>query len=142
MTTNSKLQIRSKDLVFVAEWEEARAPISCATIKKLLPISHNIIQARWSGEAAWISLDHLDFNIEFENHTMYPSKGDLLVYPGFINVKEILVPYGPSIFGSKMGLLAGNHFASIVSGRDQLEELGRRVSMEGSQEVELSEVFV
>lgn len=140
MSTNGRLQIRSKDLVFIAEWEEGRAPKSCAVIKSLLPITHSIIQARWSGEAAWISMDHIDFSIEYENHTMYPSKGDLLVYPGFINVKEILVPYGPCVFGSKMGLLAGNHFASIVSGRDQLEELGRRVSIEGSQEVELSEI--
>ena len=135
----SRLQIRTKDLVFVAEWESAKAPNSCAAIKELLPIRHFIQQARWSGEAGWIPIDHLDLNIQFENHTIYPSKGDLLVYPGFINVKEILMPYGPTAFGSKMGLLPGNHFATIVEGRDQLEELGRRVSMEGAQDIELTE---
>ncbi len=136
-----QLQIKTRDLVFVAEWELVKAPMTCAAIKKLLPITEKMVQARWSGEAAWISIDHLDFDVEFENHTIYPSKGELLAYPGFINVKEILVPYGASVFGSKMGLLPGNHFASIISGREQLEELGRRVSFEGAQDVEITELL-
>ena len=140
-SSNSQLQIVTKDLVIVAEWELVKAPKTCAAIKRLLPITEKLVQARWSGEAAWISIDHLDLDIEFENHTVYPSKGELLAYPGFINVKEILIPYGPTAFGSKMGLLPGNHFASIISGREQLEELGRRVSLEGAQDVELSELL-
>ena len=137
--STGRLQIRTKDLVFIAEWESVKAPNSCAAIRKLLPIRHFIMQARWSGESGWIPIHHLDLDIQFENHTIYPSKGDLLVYPGFINVKEILLSYGPTAFGSKMGLLPGNHFATIVDGREQLEELGRRVSMEGAQDIELSE---
>ena len=100
-----------------------------------------LVQARWSGEAAWISIDHLDLDIEFENHTIYPSKGEFLVYPGFISVKEILIPYGPTAFASKMGLLPGNHFATIMSGLEQLEVLGRRVALEGAQDVELTEAL-
>ncbi len=139
--STGRLQIRTKDLVLSARWEDEKAPNSCEAIRKLLPIRHFIIQTRWSGEAAWIPIDHLDLDIQFENHTIYPSKGDLLVYPGFINVKEILVPYGSTSFGSKMGLLPGNHFATVVDGQDHLEELGRRVLMEGAQEIELTEEF-
>ena len=135
-----RLQIRTKDLLFIARWEEAKAPMTCEALKKLLPLDHHILQARWSGEAGWIPLGHLDFDIQFENHTIYPSKGDLLLYPGFINVKEILVPYGPTAFGSKMGLLPGNHFATVIEGREHLEELGRRISAEGAQDIELREV--
>ncbi len=126
----------------MAVWEEVKAPKSCAAIRRLLPLRDRLMQARWSGEAAWISIDNLELDIEFENHTIYPSKGELLVYPGFISVKEILIPYGASVFGSRMGLLPGNHFATIVSGLEQLEELGRRVALEGAQGVELSEVGV
>ena len=140
-SSNSQLQIKTKDLAFVAAWELVKAPKTCAAVKRLLPIAGKLVQARWSGEAAWISLDHLDIDIKFENHTIYPSKGELLFYQGFINVKEILIPYGPTIFGSKMGLIPGNHFASIIRGRDQLEELGRRVSLEGAQDVELTELL-
>ena len=100
----------------MAAWEEEKAPKSCAAIRRLLPLRDRLMQARWSGEAAWISIAHLELDIEFENHTIYPSKGELLVYPGFISVKEILIPYGASVFGSRMGLLPGNHFATIVSG--------------------------
>ena len=136
---NGRLQIKTKDLLFVAAWEEEKAPKTCAAIRKLLPFRDKLIQTRWSGEAAWISIDHLDLDIEFENHTIYPSRGELLVYPGFISVKEILIPYGSTAFASRMGLLPGNHFATIFSGGEQLEELGRRVSLEGVQDVELTE---
>ena len=136
---NSRLQIKTKDLVFLAAWEEDKAPRTCAAIRKLLPLTDKLVQARWSGEAAWISIDHLDLDIEFENHTIYPSRGELIVYPGFISVKEILIPYGPTAFASKMGRLPGNHFATIVAGWEQLEELGRRVFLEGAQDVELTE---
>ena len=136
---NSQLLIKINDLVFAAAWEESKAPKTCAAIRKLLPLKEKLVQARWSGEAAWISLDHLDLDIEFENHTVYPSKGELLVYPGFISVKEILIPYGAAWFGSKVGPLPGNHFATIVAGQDQLEELGRRVSLQGAQDVEITE---
>ncbi len=136
----SQLQIKTKDLVFLATWQEDKAPKSCAAIRKLLPLRDKLVQARWSGEAAWIYIDHLDLEIEFENHTVYPSKGEMLVYPGSISVKEILIPYGPTAFASKAGFLPGNHFATIVAGQDQLEEMGRRVFLEGAQDVELTEV--
>lgn len=135
----SQLLIKINDIVFAAAWEEGKAPKTCAAIRKLLPLKEKLAQARWSGEAAWISLDHLDLDIEFENNTAYPSKGELLVYPGTLSVKEILIPYGATVFGSKVGLLSGNHFATIVAGQDQLEELGRRVSLQGAQDVELTE---
>ena len=140
LTVSTQLQIRTKDLIFVATWEEEKAPRSCAAVRGLLPLTDRLMQARWSGEAAWISIDHLELDIDFENHSVYPSKGELLVYPGFISVKEILVPYGASVFGSRAGFLPGNHFATIVSGQEQLEELGRRVALEGAQDVELQEV--
>ncbi len=36
---------------------------------------------------------------------------------------------------SKAGALAGNHFATIVEGNEQLRELGRRMLWEGAQEI-------
>ena len=140
LEVSTRLQIRTKDLIFVAAWEDDKAPRSCAALRRLLPLSDQMKQARWSGEAAYVEIDHLDLDIDFENHTVYPSKGELLVYPGFISGKEILIPYGAAAFASRRGVLAGNHFATIVSGQEQLEELGRRVALEGAQELELREV--
>jgi hypothetical protein len=37
-----------------------------------------------------------------------------------------------------VGQLAGNHFATLVSGQQQLAEMGRRVLWEGAQEIEIS----
>ena len=138
----SRLQIVVGGLTFIADWEEARAPKTCAGIKGLLPLKGNLMQVRWSGEASWIDIDHLPLNIDFENHTSYPAVGQLIVYPGGggYSVKEILIPHGSCAFGSKVGLLAGNHFATLVEGRENLPEMGRRVWWEGAQDVEFSEV--
>jgi hypothetical protein len=44
------------------------------------------------------------------------------------------------MFSSKLGQLAGNHFATIVSGGEQLPELGRRVLWDGAQDIVIGEV--
>ena len=49
---------------------------------------------RWSGEACWISLGDLDFELGYENHTSYPAPGDVILYPGGISETEILLAYG------------------------------------------------
>lgn len=132
MTT---LRITVGDLVFTAQLELDHAPKTCAAFQKLLPFRNKIIHARWSGEAAWIPLGDFDMGIDYENHTSHPSRGDILVYPGGLSETEILFPYGSSRFASKVGQLAGNHFLTIIDGREQLAELGRRVLWEGAQDI-------
>jgi hypothetical protein len=90
---------------------------------------------RWSGEAVWIPLGGTNFGIDFENHTSYPSRGDILLYPGGISETEILISYGSTCFSSKMGQLAGNHFLTIVDGRENLFDLGKLVLWEGAQDI-------
>ena len=129
------IEILVGGLRFTARFEEA-APRTCAAFRKLLPWSSRIIQARWSGEAAWIPLGDFKLGVDFENHTSFPAPGELLFYPGGLSETEILFPYGPTRFASKVGQLAGNHFLTVVDGRDQLRELGRLVVWEGAQEIE------
>jgi hypothetical protein len=59
----------------------------------------------------------------------------LLFYPGGFSETEILLAYGGCRFASKMGQLAGNHFLTIVQGKEQLATLGRRVLWEGAQDI-------
>lgn len=101
----------------------------------MLPLKTQLIQARWSGEAAWIPLGDLDVGLGYENHTSHPAPGQLLLYPGGISETEILFPYGATLFASKMGQLAGNHFATIHEGLDQLPKLGKIVLWEGAQDI-------
>ena len=132
------LRITVGDLLFVAELEEEAAPRSCAAFSRLLPFRERVIQARWSGEAAWIPLGEVDLELGYEHHTSHPAPGELLLYPGGLSETEILVPYGSTLFASKVGQLAGNHFLTIVEGRENLPELGRRVLWEGAQHIEFS----
>ena len=127
------LEIVSGDFQFVARLEEELAPPTVAAFRRLLPLESRIIHVRWSGESCWIPFGDLDVGFGPENATCYPSPGQLLFYPGGVSETEILFPYGRPRFASKAGLLAGNHFATIVEGLDHLGELGRKVLWEGAQ---------
>lgn len=126
-------------LTFTARLEERAAPQTCAAIRRLLPLTSKIVQARWSGESAWIPLGDLKTGVGHENHTSHPAPGEILLYPGGISETEILFPYGATLFASKLGQLAGNHFATVESGREQLKELGRLVLWEGAQTIVIAE---
>ena len=129
------LHITVGPLKFAAQLEEEDAPETCAAFKKLLPFHNKLVQARWSGEAAWIPLGDLKLGLSFENHTSHPAPGQLLLYPGGYSETEILFPYGGACFASKLGQLAGNHFLTIVEGREHLKEVGRLVLWEGAQDI-------
>ena len=66
-----------------------------------------------------------------------PGRADHL--PGGVSEAELLLAYGYVAFASKAGALAGNHFATIVEGNEQLRELGRRMLWEGAQEIVFTE---
>lgn len=129
------LRITAGPFTFTAELETDAAPLTCAAFQTLLPYRQKLIHARWSGEACWIPLGDFKLGVDFENHTSHPSRGDILFYPGGISETEILFPYGSACFASKMGQLAGNHFLTIVEGREHLHELGRLVLWEGAQDI-------
>lgn len=135
----SALRIRVGPLAFGARWESA-APRSREAVRALLPLRAKLVQARWSGEAAWIPLGDRRLALGHENHTSHPAPGELLIYPGGVSECEILFPYGAAVFASKVGQLAGNHFATVTDGRAQLPELGRLVLWEGAQDISVEEV--
>jgi len=102
------IAIRSE--LFLAEFEDATAPATCARFRALLPYEDQLIHARWSGEACWIPLGGRDLGIGYENATSYPAPGQVIVYPGGVSETEILLAYGPTRFASKAGQLAGTIF--------------------------------
>jgi hypothetical protein len=129
------LHITSGDFSFLARFEEEAAPHTVAAFRRLLPLDSRIIQARWSGQSAWIPFGELDVGIGPENATSYPSPGELLLYPGGVSETELLFPYGHTCFASKAGQLAGNHFATIFEGGERLQELGELVLWQGAQPI-------
>src|SRR5205823_7229337 len=134
------LRITVAELELTARFEEELAPQSVAAFRRLLPLDSQLIQARWSGQAAWIPFGDLDLGIGFEDPTSYPGPGELLLYPGELSETEILFPYGQTCFASKAGQLAGNHFATVVEGPEHLPEIGERVLWQGAQAIRFIEL--
>ena len=132
------VEITVGDMRFVARLETKAAPKTCQAFQTMLPLEARIIQARWSGEAAWIPFGGLEMGLGYENHTSHPAPGQLLLYPGGLSETEILFPYGATLFASKMGQLAGNHFATIFDGNERLKELGDLVLWKGAQEIKFT----
>ena len=129
------IEIVVADLRFLARLEAEKAPKTVARFRAMLPLKAKLLQARWSGEAAWMPFGELDLDLGYENQTSYPAPGHLLLYPGGLSETEILFPYGSTMFASKAGQLAGNHFATIYEGNDKLAELGRLVVWDGAQDI-------
>jgi hypothetical protein len=129
------LTITAGAYAFTARMEEEKAPETCKKFKALLPFKSKLIQCRWSGESDWIPLGDFDLEVGYENHTSHPSPGEILFHPGGFSETEILFPYGNTLFSSKVGQLAGNHFLTIIEGKEQLPELGAKVLWEGAQEI-------
>jgi hypothetical protein len=135
------LQIRVGDLHFSARWE-SDAPRTVESVRAMLPIARQLIHCRWSGESTWIPFGDFRPGLDYENHTSHPAPGQITIYPGGISECEIFFPYGACSCSSKVGQLAGNHFATVVPDNgwdDRLREVGRRCLWEGAQPISIVE---
>jgi hypothetical protein len=130
----TRIRVTAAGHTFIAE-TNPDAPATVTAFLALLPYRQKVIHVRWSGEAVWIPLGEFKLGVGFENHTSHPSVGDVLFYPGGYSETEILLAYGSSCVASKMGQLAGNHFLTVVEGKDKLREMGRTVLWEGAQDI-------
>ena len=127
------------NLAFEARLEDKDAPKTVAVVRKMLPLRTKVIHCRWSGESTWIPMGEQRLGLEFENHTSHPAPGMLLLYPGGISETEMLFPYGSTMFASKMGQLAGNHFITLTSGLENLTAFGKAVLWKGAQKIRFEE---
>jgi len=134
------IQIVVAGYEFIARVEEKDAPRTWNAFHRLMPYREKLIHARWSGEACWIPLGDFKLGVEVENATSYPAPGEILFYPGGFSETEILLPYGPTCFASKVGQLAGNHFLTITRGREHLKSLGTKVLWDGAQDIIFREI--
>lgn len=130
----ANIRVTAAGFTFVAA-SHPDAPQTVAAFMKLLPYRQKLIHVRWSGEGVWVPLGDWSLGVGFENHTSHPSAGDILFYPGGFSETEIILAYGACCFASKLGQLAGNHFLTVVEGREHLRELGRKTLWEGAQDV-------
>lgn len=116
-----------------------KAPESVAALEALLPLSTDLLHVRWSGHATWIPLEGDALSaLPRENHTAYPSRGDVLLYPGYRNEPELLFACGPTCFKSPAGEQAGNHIATLEASQTELAAVEERTLQDGALDVTVS----
>ena len=121
---------------FDADLLEGEAPASVDALRDVLPLESELLHVRWSGHATWINIDDVALpEVPRENHTVYPSRGDVLFYPGYRNEQEILVACGPTCFKSPAGELAGNHVGTLDATRAELAAVEEATLREGAHDV-------
>lgn len=130
----TRITVTAAGYRFVAQ-THPDAPFTVAAFTKLLPCRQKLIHVRWSGEGCWVPLGDFKLGVDFENHTSHPSVSDVLFYPGDYSETEIILAYGACSFSGKMGRLAGNHFLTILEGKENLRKLGTQVLRQGAQDI-------
>jgi hypothetical protein len=126
----------------IGEWrfngrlEAAAAPKSVAWRLSRLPLQRMALQARWSGEAAWMPLEY-DVALDEENAVTHPHPGQILLYAGPKSVPELLIPYGFCAFACRVGSLAGNHVITLEIDCSSLSSLGHALIYDGAQPLRL-----
>ena len=136
----ARLELDVDGDTLVAELLDDEAPRSVEALRGFLPHTSTLMHVRWSGYATWVNIDEVALpELPRENHTVYPSRGDVLLYPGYRNDQEILIACGPTCFKSPAGELAGNHVATIDAPRDELAALEAATLEEGSKPIEIRE---
>jgi Protein of unknown function (DUF3830) len=132
------LKITAGPFTLRARFEEERAPKTVAAVRSMLPFKSKLVHCKWSGESTWVPMGDAKVGgpggLGYENHTSHPAPGQILIYPGGISETEILFPYGATAFSSRVGQLAGNHFATVTEGSEHLPEIGRLALWEGAQD--------
>lgn len=132
----STLELELEDRTLTAEVYEDEAPESVAAMREFLPLNSELMHVRWSGHATWINIDEIDLpELPRENHTVYPSRGDILLYPGYRNEQEILVACGSTCFKSPAGELAGNHVATLDATREELRTIEQETLETGMKDI-------
>ena len=136
MSVVSELHLTVGENTYVAPLLESEAPESVRALQEILPLTSELMHVRWSGHATWINIDEIDLpELPRENHTVYPSRGDILLYPGYRNEQEILIACGPTRFKSPAGELAGNHVGTLEATREELTALEELTLRDGVQPV-------
>ena len=120
---------------FDAIFEQDKSPATCDAFRRVMPFRGNIVHVRWSGEGVWIPLGDRDFAVGYEDPTSYPAPGQILLHPQGKSETEILIAYGCVQFGSKAGVLAGNHFATITTDLEKLKQIGVATLWEGKKDI-------
>jgi hypothetical protein len=129
---NDRVRIEIGSITLSGVLTDRLAPRHCAVLRGLLPLERDVIQARWSGEAAWVPLGAVE-RLTPEQGTDAPKPGTILFYADALSEPELLIPYGRTRFACRDGPLLGSPVILLDRGLELLQALGKAVIDHGRQ---------
>ena len=136
MAKKIRISLVKSGVSVIAELCEDLAPKSCQLLFKKLPLKGEAIHARWGGNEIWMDLPPLGLT-GYENETIFPSPGEILLVQKATGVCDIAIFYGKGWCFGPSGFTPGNHVATII-GIGNLNEFAKacnKVLLEGSQQL-------
>jgi hypothetical protein len=129
---------------YAAEWLKSAAPESVEAVRDVLPLETTLRHVIWSGHAVFaheFGANPPDFSkLPRENTAVYPSRGDVLLYPGYDAPAEILIACGETCLNDPYGgEMAGNTVATMQADDATLADLDERTAESGAKDVVLRE---
>jgi len=142
-----QIEIEVRDITFVADLLEDKAPKTCKAILSILPFEGEGYHQVWSGQSLnihspilsktieeqglWPSSSFPDFK---ENPNIIGCPGELALYPVG---GSICIAYGKALYAGSIGPEPSNHFAKITKDLDKLYEVGNAFRREGRQKIKI-----
>lgn len=127
-----KLEIKIDNSLFFASMLEKQAPNTCKVVLDLLPLDCEVFHATWSGDMLFCKCHKIPRQLEPENSTIYPSRGDIGLN---FYLKELQLVYGQAQLRARSGPAPDNLFARITKNMDELEEIGKKIHREGAKKI-------
>lgn len=122
------------DLQIQFELYEKEAPKTCSAFLATLPFTRQWIHASVSGQEIWIA-NAPSLAISQENSSVFTTPGEVVIGPTTTPRNKVAGCMG-IYYGTGKGLDGANIFAKVIApDHDKLFELGRRILLNGSQEI-------
>lgn len=135
-TTRGSHEMKRVEMVFerggrfVIDLLEDHAPKTCSALLKVLPLKGlEVRHAKSSGDEVYVQAMEM---VTEEENNVDPSQGDV-VFNVMPNWRAICIYYGPKITNR----INFNRFGKIAENLEELEEVGNRVWLQGTEKADL-----
>ncbi len=142
MAREIELIFPDSNIIAVAKLCEREAPISCEALWKILekPLEEKLYHGHETGPELWFYISPIP-DLPYENATMFPIPGDLLLYhyegqkPKGEKVYDIGIYYGRGHSLLNVGWTPGNIVATVTENLEGIVSVAKNINARGPERI-------